>query len=126
MANKIISFTDLIAWQEGHKLVITIYKIANNFPKREAFGLFSQITRAAVSVTSNIAEGFARQTKKEKRQFYYTAKGSLVEVENQLLIARDISYLAKEDFKKIAKQAIVVDKLISGLIKAVERRSNLR
>jgi len=100
--NKITSFVSLNAWKEGHKLVLAIYRLVSSFPKEEKFGLSAQITRAAVSVTSNIAEGFARQTTKEKRQFYYTAKGSLVEVENQLLIARDIGYLSGKDFKIIA------------------------
>jgi len=117
--NKITSFTDLNAWKESHKLVLAIYRLVKSFPKEEKFGLSSQITRAVISITSNIAEGFARQTKKEKRQFYYTAKGSLVEVENQLLIARDIGYLSKKNFGTIADQAVVADKLITGLIKAV-------
>ncbi len=117
--NKITSFTDLSAWKEGHKLVLLVYCVVKDFPKEEKFGLSSQITRAVVSITSNIAEGFARWSKKEKRQFYYMAKGSLVEVENQLLIARDINYIDAKTFEKIANQAVVVDKLISGLIKSV-------
>jgi len=75
---KIEEFTDLIVWQEGHKLVLQIYKITKLFPKEETYSLTDQMRRAAVSVTSNIAEGFGRQGMKEKVQFYFLAKGSLV------------------------------------------------
>ncbi|MBI4599730.1 four helix bundle protein [Candidatus Uhrbacteria bacterium] len=74
------SFTDLKAWQEGHTLVLKIYKITQSFPKEEQFGLTNQLRRAAVSLTSNIAEGFGRGSYKEKAQFYSIALGSLTEV----------------------------------------------
>ena len=112
---KIKSFTDLFAWQEGHKLVLMIYKISESFPTKEVFGLTNQMRRAVVSVTSNIAEGFSRNTNKDKVQFYSMAHGSLTEIQNQLVIARDIKYLKKEDFDKIANQTITVHKLITGL-----------
>ncbi len=115
MGEKIKSFADLYAWQEGHKLVLLIYKNAKNFPKEEMFGLTSQMKRASVSITSNIAEGFSRNTSKDKVQFYSIAHGSLTELQNQLIIARDIKYLDKENFSKIAQQTIRVSKLISGL-----------
>lgn len=114
---KIRIFTDLYAWQESHKLVLMIYKSTKDFPKEELFGLVSQIRRAVVSITSNIAEGFSRQSYKDKTHFYYMAQGSNTEVQNQLLIARDINYMDQEDFKKIANQSVVVHKLLNGLIK---------
>ncbi|MDD5074008.1 MAG: four helix bundle protein [Candidatus Shapirobacteria bacterium] len=110
------SFTDLKAWKEGHGLVILIYKTTDFFPKKETYSLIDQIRRAATSVTSNIAEGFGRQTYKEKVQFYYQAKGSLAEVKNQLLIAKDVGYLASENFQKIAEQANTTGKILQGLI----------
>jgi len=116
-SKKIESFTDLNAWKEAHKLVLMIYKITKDFPKEEMFGLTSQIRRAVISITSNIAEGFSRQTYKEKIQFYFIAKSSLTEVQNQLLIARDINYINKQDFDDIADQSIIVHKLLNGLIK---------
>ena len=91
--DKIVTFTDLEVWREGHKLVIMIYKITNTFPKQEMYSLVDQMRRAACSVTANLAEGFGRQTYKEKLQFYYLSQGSLVELKNFLLIARDIEYL---------------------------------
>lgn len=112
---KIRSFTDLYAWQEGHKLVLQIYSITKEFPKDEMFGLVSQMRRAAVSITSNIAEGFSRNTSKDKVQFYSMAHGSLTELQNQLIIARDTEYINKEEFSKIANQTVTVHKLITGL-----------
>ena len=114
--NRIKDFKDLIVWQESHKLVLAIYKITKSFPKEEIFGLTSQIRRAAVSITSNIAEGFGRQGYKEKVQFYYLAQGSLTELKNQLLIAKDIGYLKEKQFSEAASQANDAHKLLQGLI----------
>ena len=116
-SKKIESFTDLNAWKEAHQLVLMIYKITKDFPKEEMFGLTSQIRRAVISITSNIAEGFSRQTYKEKIQFYSIAKSSLTEVQSQLLVAKDINYINKQDFDNIAKQSVIVHKLLNGLIK---------
>lgn len=119
---KIKSFTDLIAWKEGHKLVLMIYKSTDKFPKKEVYSLTNQMRRAAVSITSNIAEGFSRRGKKEKIQFYYLSKGSLTELQNQLIISKDIGYLSKEKFNTIAEQTVQASKLISGLIKALNTK----
>ncbi|MEK7496555.1 MAG: four helix bundle protein [Patescibacteria group bacterium] len=115
--NKIKSFTDLKAWSEGHLLVLMIYQNVNNFPSTELFGLISQLKRASVSITSNIAEGFSRQTYADKVHFYTMALGSLTEVQNQLLIARDVKYLTNKQFQDIARQSVEVHKLINGLLK---------
>ena len=109
---------DLKAWQEGHRLVLAIYKATKEFPRDEQFGLTNQIRRSAVSVTSNISEGFSRQFSKEKTQFYAIALGSLTELQNQIFIAKDVEYLSEPDFQKIAEQTIVVSKIINGLIKS--------
>ena len=116
-SSKIKSFTDLNTWKEGHKLVIEIYKLTQKFPKEEQFGLTNQIRRASVSITSNIAEGFSRGSYKEKVQFYSMALGSLTEVQNQLLIGKDIEYITKGEFKKLADQTVIINKLLNGLIK---------
>lgn len=115
--NKIKSFTHLMAWQEGHKLVLIIYEITKTFPKEEMFCLVNQMRRCAVSITSNIAEGFSRQSYKEKIQFYSIAHGSVTELQNQLIISKDVNYINSDEFKKISEQSIVVHKIISGLIK---------
>lgn len=109
--DKIKSFTDLNAWKEGHKLVLEIYKTTKTFPQDEKFGLMDQMRRCAVSITSNIAEGFSRRTKKEKSQFFYMALGSVTELQNQLLIVKDLNYINTTVFGKIADQTVVVSKL---------------
>lgn len=119
--NKIKSFTDLDAWKEGHKLVLIIYELTKTFPKEEIFVLVSQMRRCSVSITSNIAEGFSRQSFKEKIQFYYMAQGSLTELQNQLIIARDTKYIHNEKFQNIAEHSIKVHKIINGLIKCSKR-----
>lgn len=116
------SFTNLNAWKEGHKLVLSIYEMTRNFPNSELFGLASQIRRAAISITSNISEGFSRRNRKEKIQFYHIALGSLTELQNQLIIARDVKYIIQTKFMEIANQTIVVSKLINGLIKSCESK----
>ena len=114
--NTIKSFTDLQVWQEAHKLVLMVYKLTKKFPKEELFSLTNQIRRAVISVTSNIAEGFSRQSYKEKLQFYYMALGSLTELQNQLLIAKDLNYLNQTEFDKVVEQAISVHKLLNAFI----------
>ena len=115
--DKIKKFTDIKAWQEAHKAVIMIYEITNKFPKSEIFGLTSQMRRAAVSISSNVAEGFGRKSFKEKVQFYYQSQGSLIELENQLLISKDVKYIDRQDFDKIAKQIVLAHQLLIGLIR---------
>lgn len=117
-SSKIKSFTDLIAWKEAHKLVLMIYPLVRSFPKDELFGIIIQMKRAVLSITSNIAEGFSRGSYKEKVYFYYISLGSLTEIQNQLLAARDLNYCTVQEFAKAADQSIVVNKLLNGLIKS--------
>ena len=121
---KIRSFTDLAAWQEGHKLVLRVYEITKSFPNDEMFGLVSQMRRAAVSTTSNIAEGFSRSSYQEKARFYSMTLGSLTEIQNQLLIARDVGYLEKQVFDDLAEQSVRVSKITNGLIKGTREFSS--
>ncbi|HEY4509107.1 MAG TPA: four helix bundle protein [Candidatus Paceibacterota bacterium] len=115
-SGKIRDFTDLNAWKFSHELVLDIYKISNKFPAFERFGLTSQIQRASVSITSNIAEGFGRQSYREKVQFYYLAHGSLTEVKNQLLLSKDLGYISK-DFERVMEKLVTSQRLLQGLIK---------
>lgn len=116
------SFVDINAWQEGHRLVLLIYNLTKNFPKEEMFGLTSQMRRAAVSITSNIAEGFARQTYPDKAHFYSMAQGSLTELQNQLIISRDVAYIDEKTFLKTADQAVVAHKILNGLLKSTRSK----
>jgi len=115
---KIVYFTDLKAWREAHKLAKMIYSLTKNFPREELFGLTSQMRRSAVSVSSNIAEGFSRRSYKEKVNFYSTAQGSLTELQNQLLISRDVGFLNENDYREVFEQSVLAHKLINGLIKS--------
>jgi four helix bundle protein len=115
---KINYFTDLDAWKEGHKLVLQIYKTTKRFPTDERYALADQMKRAAVSITSNIAEGFSRQSYKEKIQFYSTSLDSVTETQNQLFVARDVNYTPNEEFSVLFEQSIKVRKIINGLIKS--------
>ncbi|MBU1032159.1 four helix bundle protein [Patescibacteria group bacterium] len=115
------SFTDLTAWRRGHELVLEIYKITKNFPREELYSLIDQMRRCAISITSNIAEGFSRKSYKEKIQFYSMALGSTTELQNQVLVAKDVGYITKEKFDSLAFLTVEVHKLINGLIKGARK-----
>lgn len=110
------SYKDLRIWQEAKNLTIAIYGITERFPKSELYGLTSQIRRAAVSVPSNIAEGFRRKSKKEKLQFLRIALGSGAELETQLEISFELGYLNKSDYNKLE---IDLDKFMRMLNRAI-------
>lgn len=114
---QIKTFTDLDAWKIGHEIVLETYKVTKTFPKDELFALTSQMRRCVVSITSNIAEGFSRQSYKEKLQFYSISQGSVTELQNQVLIARDIGYLDNEIHDKLANKLVTLHKILNGLIK---------
>ena len=115
---KIKKFSDLQAWQEAHKLALLVYEYTKSFLKEELFGLVSQMRRAPVSVTSNIAEGFARRSSKEKTHFYYTSIASLNELQSQMMIARDTKMINVEKHEEFHKQSDQTSRLLRGLIKS--------
>lgn len=114
--NTIQSFTDLKVWQESHGLSLNLYRVSGTFPEEEKYGLTSQLRRAAISISSNIAEGFARASYKDKLRFYYMAVGSLVELQSQLLLARDLGYLSQDVFAGLALQIVSIHKMINAFI----------
>lgn len=115
---KIQYFTDLDTWKKGHELVLVIYNLTKQFPPDERYSLTDQMRRCVISITSNIAEGFSRKSYKEKVQFYSISLGSVTELQNQLMVARDVGYISSKEFSPIAELIIEVHKLINGLIKA--------
>ena len=117
MANK--QFTDMTVWQDSHKLALNIYKATRQFPRDELFGLTSQVRRAAVSVPSNLAEGFNRLSLKEKVQFYSISMGSVSEVQSQLMLAKDLGYLSPDELTNLLILSESVHKQLVGLIKSL-------
>jgi four helix bundle protein len=116
------SYRDLIAWNKAMELVTEIYRVTHNFPKEELFGLMSQLRRAAVSIPSNIAEGKGRLSKGEFRQFLGNARGSLAEVETQILIAQNLSYLDEPEINRLLAMVEEVGKVLNGLLSAVKNQ----
>lgn len=111
------TFREIIAWQKAHQLTLEIYKMTEHFPKQETFALTNQIRRCAVSIPSNIAEGFKRRTKNDSLHFYNIAEGSLEELKYQLPLAHDLAYISAETYKALDDLAQETGKLINGWIK---------
>jgi four helix bundle protein len=120
------TYKELDVWIKSRAFVKEIYLLTKDFPKDELYGLTSQMRRSAVSVPSNIAEGYGRQYKKESIQFFHIARGSLYELETQLYIATDLNYLPQIKLSQIILQLEECRKLLSGLIKYFENNSNLK
>jgi len=98
------TFEDLKVWRKAHALVLEVYRATREFPKEELFGLTSQIRRAAVSIPSNIVEGFNRQGNSDKMKFYNYSESSLEEVRYQLLLAEDLDYADTTSLQKSCKE----------------------
>jgi len=109
-------FQDLIIWQKAHQLVLLLYKYSEAFPKKEAFGLTSQLRRAIISVPSNIAEGFKKRGKPDKMRFMNIAQGSLEECRYYLILANDLGY---GESIALLKNLEEVSKLIEAYNKAI-------
>lgn len=116
-------YRDLVAWQKARAFAAVVYRISQTFPRTEMFGLTSQMRRAVVSVACNIAEGHGRRSTKDRLQFLVIARGSLFELETQLLIATDLEYVAPEVSEKLMKHASNVARLVNGLIRYYETRA---
>jgi len=110
------SYRDLIAWQKAMQFVTEVYRATRDFPREEAYGLSSQLRRAAVSVPSNVAEGQARFSPREFHHFLSYARGSLVEIETQLMIAESLSYLTREETERLLSHAAELGRVLNGLI----------
>jgi four helix bundle protein len=100
-------------------LALSVYRATDTFPKHELYGLVQQMRRAAVSVASNIAEGKGRHTDKEFRQFLFNARGSLLELETQLIIARELRYLQNETYTTVRSQTREVGRSMAGLLNSL-------
>lgn len=110
------SYKDLIIWQRSMDMVESIYRITEKFPSKESFGLISQMRRAAVSVPSNIAEGYGRQSTGSYSQFLSMARGSLFELETQVEICIRLKYIHKIESENLVAEIVEISKMISSLI----------
>jgi four helix bundle protein len=117
-------FYDLRVWKEAHALSISIYKITDDFPQKEIYGMSDQLRRASSSVGANIAEGFGRFHFKEKIKFYYNARGSACEVQNFIFLAQDIGYVDKKIARDIFTKYEELNKQLNQFIKSVQRKMN--
>ena len=115
------SFENLTVWQKSRQLVLDIYQTTRYFPKEEMFGIVNQMRRAAISITANIAEGYARIGQKDKLHFYNIAQGSLEETRSFVILSNDLGYLQKNDKERILNLAEEISRMLNsycqGLIK---------
>ncbi|MFT6826971.1 MAG: four helix bundle protein [Roseivirga sp.] len=117
-------FTELEVWIQSKNLAKSIYQITSTFPQKESFRLTDQMCRAAVSIPSNIAEGLGRNTMKDKAHFFYIARGSAFEVETQMHIAFDLSYIDEENLNRLKLEILSVKKLINGFLAFLKKPKN--
>ncbi|RQV97364.1 four helix bundle protein [bacterium] len=122
MEEKLENFKDLRIWQKGIEIVKETYCLTETFPQKEQYGLISQMRRAAVSIPSNIAEGFKRRHNKEFKQFLYIALGSAAEIETQVIIAKELSYIKTEDVAMMTEHLDHLGKMITSLIQKMDLR----
>ena len=116
------SYRDLLAWQKAMELITQIYRVSQKFPSEEMYGIVSQMRRAAISIPSNIAEGQGRLTKGEFIQFLGIARGSLLELETQILVAQNLHYLNEPTLKNLLGLTSEVGRLVNGLLSAIKKR----
>jgi len=110
------TYQDLIVWQKAHAFVMEVYAVTKNFPKEELFGLTSQVRRAAVSVPSNIVEGFSRWTNNDKIKFYNIAEASLKEADYQLFLAQELQFADTNHSRNLAAET---HRLLSSFIQSI-------
>ena len=118
------TYRDLIVWQKSMDLVFLVYNATNQFPKEEVYNLTSQIRRSSVSVPSNIAEGYGRNSSGDYVRFLQIASGSLYELQTQLEISFRMEYLTEEKFNELNSLSIEIEKMLSSLISKIKNSRN--
>jgi four helix bundle protein len=120
------SYRDLRVWQLAMELVISVYEKTRGFPKDETYGLTSQMRRAAVSIPSNIAEGKGRSSDRDRAHFFCHARGSLLELETQILIAQQLEYLPSSDGERLMANSAQLGRMLNALIQSLQDSQNPR
>ena len=115
------NYRDLIAWQKSMNLVDEVYALTNDFPKREVYSLTSQIRRCAISVPSNIAEGYGRGSTKSYINFLRIARGSLLELETQIIICQELEFISGEQTSTILNLILEENKMLNALIRSIDK-----
>lgn len=116
----VTDFRDLLVWRRSHQFVLDIYGASGSFPKSEQFGLTGQLRRAAVSIMSNIAEGFGRASNNDFYRFLVIARGSVSEVQAQLLISRDLGFLSDNLYDKLYGESVEIHKMLNKFMKSLK------
>ena len=116
---KIESYQQLEVWRKAVVLVTEIYQVTGPFPREEIYGLTSQARRAAVSIPANIAEGWGRNTTRDYIQFLRVARGSLLELETHLIVARNLAFIDTPQLEGVMRQTQEINKMLNGLIKSL-------
>ncbi len=115
------SYRDLVVWQKSMTLVKDVYKLSIHFPKEEQFVLVPQMRRSAISIPSNIAEGYGRNSRKEYKRFLSISRGSLFELQTQLEIASELNYISnKINYSEIINKTVEIDKILNTIIKKLD------
>jgi four helix bundle protein len=117
------NFRNLLIWQKSMSLTTKIYNSTKNFPKEEIFGLTSQIRRSSISIPSNIAEGFGRDSNKEYLRFLNISIGSLFEMQTQLEIAKNIQYLNDEEFNNLYDDSREIERMLVSFVSKIKERN---
>lgn len=120
--NKITSYKDLLVWQKAITLVKEVYLLTKKLPEDEKFGLTSQMRRCSVSIPSNIAEGWGRNATKSYVQFLRIARGSLLELETQVIICKELTYISNDNYNEINNLIVEESKMLNALTKAINKQ----
>jgi four helix bundle protein len=113
-------FKKLVVWTRAHELTLAVYLRTRSFPKEEMYGLTSQVRRASASIGANIAEGCGRRSDAEIKRFLQIARGSASELECHLLLARDLQFLAAEDFRELEQKIAEVQRMLASLVQRLQ------
>jgi len=113
------TYTELFVWQKAMELVTSVYRETRNFPKEEIYGLTSQIRRSAVSIPSNIAEGFGRKSQQDFIRFLKISMGSLFELQTQLRIAKNLEYIGEVKFNAVFEDTREIERMLSAFIQSI-------
>ena len=120
------TFKDIIAWQKSYDYCLYVYKVSANFPEFERFGLRSQFTRAAVSITANIAEGYRKLSKQDKLRFFNIAQGSLDECRNYNILSRDLGYISDEEYNILEEKIEIASKFINSYCNGIINNNGVK